>query len=652
MKQRLVTLLILLLSYCLSLNASDTLRLSQWSLRNESLNSPIPFQGARNILHVIREAQTAASLNARFSKQSREFHDSVASLEHTIISEFELNRSQRKASSIELQLDYLQTFTDIYVNDHFIGKTNNAFLLWKFILPQKILKQRNTIRIEFHPPRETVLPLVKRTFKLPADNQKDSIKTAPFIRQPQQEFGWDFCYPEIFTGFRMAPRLVFRKDQHIESIRVETKSIAHGNAWLQIHLRGNAGKKKTTLHLQADSTAAIRVVLPPGDFDTIIDYHIPKARLWWPNQTHEGPRFYHLKASFQNGHQDTLRHRFGIRTVDLIREKDSIGTSFYFKINNEALYMQGANVVMPNEVFEGNRACGLSKKELSFVRSTGMNMLRIWGGGTYLPDAFYDWADENGVLIWQDFMFACTYYPVDDAMLEVIRDEIRYQTERLSAHPCLALLCGNNEIDVARKNWGWEQTHGYSVPQKSMLDGNYEFLFERFIPEIVEDTKSSIPYLASSPVSNWGKLTDFDSGDNHDWGIWHGELPFDGIYKRIPRFMSEYGFPSLPPLNILEKYLGLEAAEIQPESLVLSYKGMATLQRYIRSKGYPSASLEEIILSSQEVQVWHYQKMKSLLRDTNERCMGNLWWQLNSVSPVMSWALIDLLGNPLPALAK
>jgi hypothetical protein len=144
----------------LSLKASDTLRLSQWSLSNEGLNSPIPFQGARNILHVIREAQTAETLKARFSADSRAFHDSVASLEHTIISEFELNRSQRKASSIELQLDYLQTFTDIYVNDHFIGKTNNAFLLWKFILPQKILKQRNTIRIEFHPPRETVLPLV------------------------------------------------------------------------------------------------------------------------------------------------------------------------------------------------------------------------------------------------------------------------------------------------------------------------------------------------------------------------------------------------------------------------------------------------------------------------------------------------------------
>jgi beta-mannosidase len=570
----------------------------------------------------------------------------VASLEHTIISEFILDRSQRKASSIELQIDYLQTFTDIYVNDHFIGRTNSAFRLWKFILPRKILKQRNRIRIEFHPPRETVFPSVKRTFKLPADNQQDSIKTAPFIRQPQQEFGWDFCFPEIFTGFRMAPRLVFRKAQHIESIRVETKSIAHGNAWLQIHIRGNAGKKKTTLHLHADSSATIEVVLPPGDFDTIIDYRIPKARLWWPNRTHEGPQFYLLKAVLQSNKYDTLSHKFGIRTVDLIREKDSIGTSFFFKINNEALFMQGSNVVMPNEVFEGDRSCGLLKKELDFVTSTGMNMLRIWGGGTYLPDAFYDWADENGILIWQDYMFACTYYPVDDAMLDILKPEIRYQTERLSAHPCLALFCGNNEIDVARKNWGWEQTHGYSVPQKRLLDSNYEFLFERFIPEIMDETKSNVPYLASSPVSNWGKLSDFDSGDNHDWAVWHGELPLEESYTRIPRFMSEFGFPSLPSIAVLERYLGRPKSDIHASELVLSYKGLSLLLTYLNAENLRYNSLEEIIQSSQWLQIKHYSRMNQVLRNSHGRCMGTLFWQLNDVSPVMSWSVLDLDGNP------
>jgi len=628
-----------------NLQANDTLGLRHWKFLKDT---SIHFDGGANLNSVLRiqKALSRPNLNARFSRESQAFHDSVASLEHTIISEFELDRSQRKASSIELQLDYLQTFTDIYVNDHFIGKTDNAFRLWKFILPRKIIKRRNVIRIEFHPPRETVIPLVKRTFELPADNQKDSIKTAPFIRQPQQEFGWDFCYPEIFTGFRVAPRLVFRKAQHIESMRVETKSIAYGNAWLQIHLHGNAGKKKTTLFLQADSTAAIQVVLPPGDFDTIIDYHIPKVRLWWPNRTHEGPQFYLLKAVLQSNKYDTLSHKFGVRTVDLIREKDSIGTSFFFKINNEALFVQGANVVMPNEVFEGNRSCGLLKKELNYVTSTGMNMLRIWGGGTYLPDAFYDWADENGILIWQDYMFACTYYPVDDAMLDIMKPEIRYQTERLSAHPCLALLCGNNEIDVARKNWGWEQTHGYSVPQKRLLDSNYEFLFERFIPEILKETKSNVPYLASSPVSNWGKLSDFDSGDNHDWAVWHGELPLEEAYKRIPRFLSEYGFPSFPSLEILEKYIGLEYQFIEPSELVLSYKGIELMQRYLAQSMLPNQNLKDIIRSSQMLQAKHYKTINQVLRDSNGRCMGTLFWQLNDVSPVMSWSVLDLEGNP------
>jgi beta-mannosidase len=151
--------------------------------------------------------------------------------------------------------------------------------------------------------------------------------------------------------------------------------------------------------------------------------------------------------------------------------------------------------------------------------------------------------------------------------------------------------------------------------------------------------------LASSPVSNWGKEEDFRQGDNHDWGIWHGEMPFDAISQRIPRFMSEYGFPSLPPVDVLEKYLGQNSDAINPEQLVLSYKGLNLLRRYLDSKGYPHHTLEELVTSSHEVQQWHYLKMKSLLNNPSRRCMGDLWWQLNDVSPVMSWSLLDMDGN-------
>lgn len=627
------------------LGNSDTLKLQNWQFVNDT---NIHFKGAANLNSIIRgnASKSNESLRARYSAQSIAFHDSVASLEHEILCSFDLNRHQLSSNKIELQFEYLQTFADVYLNDILIQKTDNAFRKWIVPVSRKVLKRHNVMRIRFHPPRETVEDQAKKHIKLPADNQKDSLKTAPFIRQPQQEFGWDFCYPEIFTGFRISPSLVFHSKNEIKSIRVITQSLAYGNAQLKIHIRGSAAKKKNRLLLKVAENQDLEVVLPRGDFDTILDYRIPKAQFWWPNGSHEGPYLYTLKYNFEGDETSAGNHKFGIRTVDLIQEKDSIGTSFYFKINNEAIFMQGANVVMPNEIFEGERSRGLLEKELNYVTSTGMNMLRIWGGGTYLPDSFYDWADENGILIWQDFMFACSYYPVKDEFLKILEPEISYQTERLSGHACLALWCGNNEIDVGRKNWGWEKTYNYSVPKKSMLDSQYEFLFTRFIPEIEAKSGSGLPYLASSPISNWGKMSDFNLGDNHDWGVWHGELPLEEAYNRIPRFLSEYGFPSFPSVDILEKYLGRPYRFINPSELVLSYKGIGLLQRYLAQSMLPNQSLEDIIRSSQILQARHYKKMNQVLRDSNGKCMGTLFWQLNDVSPVMSWSVLDMEGNP------
>ncbi len=625
---------------------SDTLSLRSWSIAGNVNSTSIDFQGAKNILHVLRENAANPKLKPRFSEESRRFHDSVASLEHTTKAVFDL--TSRPYEEVELELNYLQTFTEIWLNRVLIGKTNNAFRKWIFrIDPSLLKKQNNELEITFYPPREQILHNGELPFfSYPADNQTDSIKTAPFIRQPQQEFGWDFAYPEIYTGFRVCPLLRFTGLAAIRQIAVETVGIDSAGAKINAHIQVR-NYANAEIYVSAKgvfgSTPQTRVTKN----DHVLTFEHQSPQLWWPRGSGERP-FYPITIYISNAKNqiiDSLNARYAVRTIRLIQESDSIGRSFYFEVNGKPIYMHGANVVMPNEPFEGDRKWGLSTKELNFVLSADMNMLRIWGGGTYLPEAFFEWADTSGVLIWQDLMFACSYYPDSKEFESNVRQEIQQQVFRLVNHPSLALICGNNEIDVARKNWGWNEKYGYTSQVQNRLDSSYYRMFHGLIPESLQAVSDRVNYLPSSPVSNWGKEEDFRQGDNHDWGIWHGELPFDAISQRIPRFMSEYGFPSFPPVDVLEKYLGQNSDAINPEQLVLSYKGLNLLRLYLDSKAYPHHTLEELVKSSQEVQRWHYAKMERLLNNSLQRCMGDLWWQLNDVSPVMSWSLLDMDGN-------
>jgi beta-mannosidase len=634
--------------FTLGIQATDTLKLQQWNLSNDGCIKPIEFRGAQNILHVLRNAQVKPELVARFSTQSRAFHDSIASLRHVVKTTFSLSERQLEAQVVELELNYLQTFTEIWLNRVFIGKTNNAFRTWNFTINRSLLKAKNNeLEIIFHPPREQILHSGQLPFfSYPADNQADSIKTAPFIRQPQQEFGWDFAFPEIYTGFRVCPELHFGRITSIRQIAIETLKCDSIDAKLRANVRiRNAGKQVLFLHAKGEFGISEKVKIT-GEY-TPLNFKHTQPELWWPRGF--GKRqFYPVTVFISNARNeilDSLTSHYAVRTIKLIQEPDDIGQSFYFEVNGKPNYMQGANVVMPNEAFEGDRKTGLSGKELGFVLQSDMNMLRIWGGGTYLPEAFYHWADTAGVLIWQDLMFACSYYP-DNAEFETnLETEIAQQMFRLMHHPSLALICGNNEIDVARKNWGWKDKYSYSERIQLRLDSAYARLFLQRIPAMLQSVSLTANYLPSSPVSNWGKPEEFTRGDNHDWGIWHGELQFDAISQRIPRFMSEYGFPSFPPITVLEKYLGIHAAEIDPSELVLSYKGLKLLRRYLDSKGFPHGTLNQLISSSHELQRWHYRKMKHLLNHSNRHCMGDLWWQLNDVSPVMSWSLLDMDGN-------
>ena len=628
---------------------NDTLHLRHWELKPFGNEQPLHFTGARNILHVIRESQTNEALKARFSPQSRAFHDSIASLKHNISTRFKLNKTQIQSQVITLELDYLQTFVEVWLNNVLLGTTNNAFRRWSFrINPTLLREDDNLLELHFSPPREQILHEGSlQTFDYPADNQSDSIKTAPYIRQPQQEFGWDFAFPEIYTGFRVCPRLYFGDITEVLQASVETFSLDSAGAGMRLHLKvRNEGRQALFVSLRGEFGQI--GAMPIQGNSGIIEFRHAQPELWWPRGS--GNRlFYPLHIYLSNSRGEVLdshQTRYAVRQVRLVQSPDSLGMSFFFELNGKPIYAEGANVVMPNEPFEQGREAGLSAKELAFVLDSKMNMLRIWGGGTYLPEAFYTWADTAGILIWQDLMFACSYYPDHKRFEENVAEEIKQQGFRLLHHPSLALICGNNEIDVARKNWGWAQKYRYSEAAQRRLDSSYTRMFEQEIPTILSRLSEKLNYLPSSPVSNWGKPDDFTKGDNHDWGIWHGGLPFDAVNQRIPRFMSEYGFPSFPPAELIERHLGAALSDSLLQSLVLSYKGIGTLKQYIRSKQFPMNTAGELLRSSQEVQQWHYRKMKAILRPSDGRCMGNLWWQLNDCSPVMSWSLLDMEGNP------
>jgi beta-mannosidase len=644
--------ILLLLLGCLSLHtlqASDTLSLHTWQLRKGETSEWIPFRGAQNVLHVLRAAEKNPALKARFSKESRAFHDSVASLKQQIRCVFDLNDAQLKSQVITLELNYLQTFSEVWLNSVLLGKTDNAFRPWSFRIDPALLRTNgNVLELYFSPPREQIMHEGSlQTFEYPADNQADSIKTAPYIRQPQQEFGWDFAFPEIYTGFRVCPQLHFGDITEIRKASVETHSLDSSGATMRLHLKlRNEGRQSLFVSLRGEFGRSAPQKM--SDKAGVVEFRHNNPALWWPiGQGNR--RFYplHIYLSNSGGEVlDSFETRYAVREVKLVQNPDSLGQSFYFEVNGRPVYMEGANVVMPNEPFENDRLAGLSAKELQFVLDSEMNMLRIWGGGTYLPDAFYQWADTAGIMVWQDLMFSCSYYPDHKRFEESVFEEVKAQSFRLLHHPSLALICGNNEVDVARRNWGWARKYGYTEAIQRRLDESYTRMFEQDIPTRLRSLSEKLNYLPSSPVSNWGKLDDFLRGDNHDWGIWHGGLPFDAVNQRIPRFMSEYGFPSFPSADLMERQLGLALSDSLLESLVLSYKGIETLKRYIRSRQFPMNNLEELVRSSQEVQQWHYRKMKAILHPPDRRCMGNLWWQLNDVSPVMSWSLLDMEGNP------
>ena len=351
--------------------------------------------------------------------------------------------------------------------------------------------------------------------------------------------------------------------------------------------------------------------------------------------------------------QDAVVSKNNIR---LVQEKDNTGTSFYFEKDGKPIYAKGANWI-PADVFLPRLKKADYRKLLLSAKEANMNMLRVWGGGVYEADEFYDLCDSLNIMVWQDFMFAGGMYPGDDSFMNNVKEEVKYQIKRLKDHPCIVLWCGNNEIDEAWHNWGWQEQFHLHGADSAKVWNDYKNLFEDSLKKWVNDFDGTRPYVSTSPKNGWGHKESFREGDSHYWGIWWGLEDWEAFETKTGRFISEYGMQAMPHYNTIKTFTDSTDRYLYSPVINAHQKasdGFKKLNHYltryfIDSTKLSKLSLENYTYLTQCLQYYILKNSIAIHRSKYPTNMGTLLWQLNDCWPVASWSITDYSRQPKAA---
>jgi beta-mannosidase len=553
---------------------------------------------------------------------------------------FSLSDAILKKENIKLNFEGLDTYASIFLNDTLLGQTNNAFKLFHFNI-KKLAKKENNLEIIFN----------NTTYKEAIAENKNSYKlpegTRIYTRKAQFQYGWDWGPKLNTSGIWKAVSINAWNALKFENIFIKQEKISKEKARLSVALViESLSDKNVSLFTKINGEViSSNIQLKKGKHTYKVPVEITNPKLWW---THNLGKPYLYTFNFQlisDGKiKDEKSIKKGIRTIKLITKKDSIGESFYFELNGKPVYMKGANYI-PQNSFQNKVTNTHYEKLLSDVVNSNMNMLRVWGGGIYENDLFYDLCDEKGILIWQDFMFACAMYPGDIEFLANIREEATQQVKRLRNHASIALWCGNNESSEGWKRWGWQNNR--TEKEKNEIWNDYLTVFDTILPKIVSQF-SETDYWETSPKYGRGNPKYKTEGDAHDWWVWHDGYPFEHFENNVPRFMSEFGFQSFPSFETL-KYIN-QSDEVDLKTTAIKShqkhaKGFQLMDTYMARDYRNTTNDEDYVYVSQLVQAKGIVMGIEAHRRAKPYNMGTLYWQLNDSWPGISWSSIDYLDN-------
>lgn len=557
---------------------------------------------------------------------------------------------------IALDFKGLDTYAEVFINNVQVLSADNMFREWLVDIKEHLKKGDNELRILFKSPiTEGIKKYDANGYVIPVSNNdlaeigevEGGKMVSVYTRKAGYHFGWDWGPRLVSSGLWRPVFLTAWNQARIENLQIVQNSVSEEKTKLTAVFEIETIKDtnaKILIESEGKEIASAEINLVSGIDKYKVDFEILNPKLWWTNGLGEA-HLYSISGKLVIGNSSDIKtEKIGIRTLELVRDKDQKGTSFYFKLNGVPVFMKGANYI-PNDIFPARVSEQQYRNVINTSKLSNFNMLRIWGGGIYENDIFYDLCDENGILVWQDFMFACAMFPGDEAFLENVKQEANDNIKRLRNHPSIALWCGNNEILAAWFGWGWKQKEeAISQENADKIWKSYTDIFLKVLPEAVSENDPSRSYWDSSPSSGPGIKADLVNGDEHYWGVWWGKEPFKNYATHIARFMSEYGFQSFPELKTVKQYALPEDYDIFSEVMKSHQRssiGNGTIEYYMLLDYKKPKDFESFLYVNHVLQAEGIKFALEGHRRAAPYCMGSLYWQINDCWPVASWSSTD-----------
>ena len=561
---------------------------------------------------------------------------------------FDVDEELLAQQHIVLVCEGLDTLAEISINGTFLAKTDNMHRTWKFQAKKLLHPGKNEIQIVFRSVLRFIEDYPYEAHKKINYTPCGSMKGNQLLRKAHSMFGWDWGPQTIDAGIFRDIYLQGYSHARIEDIRIHQQHAKNVSVQTSITLSESVPGQKLCVELSedgADKPLQTKLCKTNADGVAAVDFVIENPKLWWPNDYGDQP-LYIVRTTLldEDGTSlESITRRIGLRTLTISQEKDEWGNEFAFCVNGVKIFTRGGNYIPDDCLYTR-----ITEKKLDYIlescRRAHFNCVRVWGGGYYPSDAFYDLCDEKGLIVWQDLMYACNVYDVTDAFAENCRQETYDNVRRLRHHASLGLWCGNNEIESAWDHWGDFQK------ETPYLRADYIRLFEEVLPKAVQEADGETFYWHSSPSSGgcFDNPDDANRGDTHYWDVWHGQKPFTDYRKYFFRFCSEFGFQSFPCAKTVNSFTLEDDRNIFSRVMESHQKNDAANGKmlYYLSENlrYPK-DLTHLLYASQVLQGMAIKYGVDHWRRNRGRCMGTLYWQINDDWPAPSWSSIDYFGR-------